>query len=84
VKPATAHVLAFLRARGADGATPAEARTALACDRLAARVYELRAAGYDIESVSERTPMGARIARYFLRERPVFAPIAGSQDGLGL
>ena len=84
MKPATAQVLAFLRFRDAAGATPAEARNALACDRLAARVHELRAAGYDIESVSERTPMGARIARYYLRERPAFAPLAGSQEGLGL
>lgn len=84
MKPATRQVLDFLRLRGPDGATPAEARHALACDRLAARVHELRAAGYDVESVAERTPAGARIARYFLRERPVLAPVTGSQQGLEL
>ena len=82
MKPATAATLAFLRLRGADGATPAEARSAIACDRLAARVHELRAAGYDVESVPERTPMGARIARYYLRERPRFRPLTGVQEAL--
>jgi len=84
MKPATAQVLAFLRFRDAAGATPAEARNALACDRLAARVHELRAAGYVIESVRERSPMGATYCRYFIRERPAFAPVTGSQEGLGL
>lgn len=81
MKPATAATLAFLRLRGRDGATPAEARTAIACDRLAARVHELRAAGYAIESVAERTPMGAHVARYYLVERPRFARVTGEQEG---
>lgn len=84
MKPATAATLAFLRLRGADGATPAEARNALACDRLAARVYELREAGHVIESVPERTPMGARIARYVLVERRPAEPMRGDQTALPL
>ncbi len=84
MKPSTTRVLAFLRFRGLAGATPAEARNAIACDRLAARVHELKAAGYVIESVAERTPMGARIARYYLVERPAFATVTGSQEVLPL
>lgn len=78
MKPATAATLRLLRIRGADGLTVAEARTTIACDRLAARVWELRQAGHVIESVSERTPMGAHVARYYLRERPT----TGSQLSL--
>jgi len=84
MKPQAAAVLAFLRLRGKDGATPAEARAAIACDRLAARIHELKAVGYDIETIRERTPMGAVIARYVYRERRAFAPVTGSQEGLGL
>jgi len=74
VKPQARQVLHYLALRGKDGASPAEARAAIACDRLAARVHELREYGYDIESVAERTPMGARIARYYLRgtQEPLF------------
>jgi len=67
MKPATAAVLNLLRARGADGLTEAEATSALACRRLAARVWELRAAGHRIDAIPERTPMGAVIRRYYLR-----------------
>lgn len=82
MKHQTRQVLHLLRLRGADGLTPAEARTALACDRLAARVFELRREGFDIEAVSERTPAGARVARYVLRR--AFRPVAGVQEGLSL
>lgn len=84
MKPATASVLRLLRARGADGLTPAEARDQLACDRLAARVHELRAAGYRIEAVRERSPMGATFARYVLVERAAFRPVSGVQEGMAL
>ena len=60
MKPATRAVLAFLRLHTEDGVTPVDARRALACDRLAARSWELREAGYDIEAAKERTPMGDR------------------------
>lgn len=83
MKPSAAAVLDLLRLRGKDGLTPAEARTAIACDRLAARVFELRESGFAIESVPERTPMGARIARYYLAE-PRFVPVTGVQEGLPL
>lgn len=79
MKPQARAVLKYLALRGRDGATPAEARSAIACDRLAARVFELRAAGYRIESVPERTPMGARIARYYLVGAPL-VPMTGVQE----
>ena len=80
MKPSTRQVLYLLRLRGADGLTEAEATTALACRRLAARIHELRAEGYHIQAVPERTPMGAVIRRYYLNERP--APMRGTQAEL--
>lgn len=82
MKAQTRLVLEYLRVRGVDGATPAEARAALACDRLAARVHELKAAGYEVMTLRERTPMGAIHARYVLRERPTFAPTTGQQESM--
>lgn len=38
--------------------------------RLAARVNELREAGYTIETVMDKTVRGKRFARYFLRGEP--------------
>ena len=85
MKAQTRAVLDLLRVRGADGVTPAEARDALACDRLAARVWELRHLhGFDIEDVRERTEIGARFARYYLRERAAFRPVIGEQEALPL
>jgi len=83
VKPATAATLRLLRIRGSDGVTAAEARTTIACDRLAARVAELRAQGYRIDTVPELTPMKARIARYVLVE-PTRRPVTGDQQALAL
>ena len=85
MKAQTAAVLQLLRSRGADGLTPAEARDALACDRLAARVWELRHLhGFDIEDVRERSEIGATFARYYLRERGAFRPVTGEQEALPL
>ena len=85
MKAQTRAVLELLRVRGADGLTPAEARDALACDRLAARVWELRHLhGFDIEDVRERSEIGATFARYYLRESRTFAPVKGTQEGLPL
>jgi len=70
VKPSSAHVLALLRQRGPAGVSPNEARLLAGCDRLAARVCELRAEGHDIRTGSE-TAHGATYARYRLHERPV-------------
>lgn len=84
MKHQTRQVLELLRLRGREGLTPAEAREAIACDRLAARVHELRRQhGFDIEDVRERSPMGAAYCRYYLRT-PTFAPVTGVQEGLPL
>ena len=82
MKASNAAALAYLRLRGADGASPAEARSAIACDRLAARVHELKAMGFDIRTIRERSPMGATYARYVLVERPRFAAVTGIQEAL--
>lgn len=84
MKRQTRDVLALLRARGPDGLTAAEAHDQLACDRLAARIHELRDAGYHIPAVRERSPIGATYARYVLSERPELRAISGVQDGLAL
>ena len=84
MKASNAAALALLRLRGADGVTPAEARSAIACDRLAARVHELKAMGFAITTVRERSPMGATFARYVLHERPRFTPVTGEQEALPL
>ena len=84
MKPATASVLAFLRTRGKDGATEAEIQAATAIRSGAQRVHELRADGYRVETVLERSPIGARYARFVLIERPPFAPLTGTQEGLPL
>lgn len=85
MKPATAAVLRFLEVRGADGATEAEVQAATTIRSGAQRVHELRKAGYVIETRYERSPIGARFARFVLVEdRPVFAPLSGVQEGLAL
>jgi hypothetical protein len=82
VKPATRAVLDFLRVRGADGATEAEIQAATTIRSGAQRVHELRAAGYIIGTVYERSPIGARYARFVLVGR--FVPATGVQEGLAL
>jgi len=84
MKAQTAAVLRLLRSRGADGLTPAEARDQLACDRLAAQVWELKAEGYSVDTYRERSEAGATFARYVLRERVAFVPTTGTQEGMSL
>jgi hypothetical protein len=82
MKPATLATLAVLRRRGPTGLTSNEAIPVVGTSRLAARVGELRAEGYPVETRWERTPAGARIARYVLAETPRFAPVTGVQEAL--
>ncbi len=70
MKPSAAAILALLRRRGMAGVSPAEARLLAGCDRLAARVCELRGEGHDIRTGSE-TSHGATYARYRIHEAPV-------------
>lgn len=68
MKPATLAVLALLRHRGVLGVTPAEARERVGTDRLSARILELRAEGFDIETQRWRTPTRKVVARYVIHE----------------
>ena len=67
MKPATAAVLALLREAGEDGLSPIEALKAGAGMRLAARIAELREAGYAIDTDYE-SDRGATFARYRLED----------------
>lgn len=48
MKPQNKRILAYLEEHGEI--TPLEARTKLGCDRLSARIFELKAEGYPITS----------------------------------
>ena len=83
LKPSARAVLALLRSRGTDGLTQLEAIRALGCGRLAARIEELRAAGYPIRT-EQVTNGRSRIARYVLADTALPVPTRGTQPGLGL
>jgi helix-turn-helix protein len=74
MKPQTAAVLHLLRLRGSLGLTPRDALLELGCFRLAARVSEIRAAGYTVNSqivpVRRAGHPTAHVARYRLIEAP--------------
>jgi hypothetical protein len=70
LKPSDRDVLALLRLHP-DGLTDLEALQQAGCRRLAARIYDLRAAGYSIISEQVRTPSGKHIARYRLADEAV-------------
>jgi len=78
MKPSTAKVYALLKVRGVDGVSPDEARRWAGCDRLAARVAELRADGHEVMTLRE-TVRGSTYARYVLRE-PRAVPTRGVQE----
>lgn len=62
-------VLRLLRQHKKAGITALEAMISLNCYRLAARIYDLRAAGYTIETTREAHDGGSH-ARYYLRAQP--------------
>jgi hypothetical protein len=70
VKPQTAATLQLLRERP-TGVTAIDALSTVGSFRLAARIAELKAAGYVIRAETIRTPTGKRIARYVLEEQLV-------------
>lgn len=84
MKPETARALAYLRTRGRDGVTAAEAWRALGQERFPARVFELiHDHGHRIERVWERSDDGKRYARWYYVGAPVrFAPMTGVQEAL--
>jgi hypothetical protein len=51
-----------------EGITPLDALDEVGSFRLGARIWELKADGYDIETDLTRTATGKRIARYRLRK----------------
>lgn len=67
MKPQTLAVYSLLLSRGKAGVTPLQAMHDVGTMRLAARVAELREAGYVITTYDQRTPSGKRVARYVLR-----------------
>lgn len=69
VKPGTQAVLDLLRANP-GGVTQLDALYDVGSFRLGARVYELREAGYDVETEWITTPAHKRVARYRLNEGP--------------
>lgn len=71
LKPQTEACLRLLRERGGHGVTPLDALASLGSFRLGARIWELKAAGYTIDTRLVTMPSGARVARYVLREEPV-------------
>lgn len=70
MKPGTAAVLDLLRQRGDYGVTPLDALASVGSFRLGARIWELKAAGYDIETEMVAMPSGKRVARYRIHEAP--------------
>ena len=64
----TQAILALLRSRGDAGITPMDALEKIGTFRLAARIHDLRAEGYNITSTPQMTPTGKTVARYRLIE----------------
>lgn len=77
-------VLDLLRSRGPRGITALDALEHVGSMRLAARIADLRALGYDIDSEMVPTARGARVARYTLHEPVPVEPVAAGQVELGL
>lgn len=69
MKPATAQVLHYLQQHGSI--TPMQALNELGCYRLGARIWELRDAGYPIDTETVSTPSGKHYAKYVLVAEPV-------------
>jgi len=70
VKPQNIKLLALLRERGEAGVTPLEGLAQVGTLRLGARVHDLKAEGFHIDTELVTMPSGARVARYRLREQP--------------
>ena len=67
MKPQTRACLEMLR-RHPEGVTALTALDEVGSFRLGARIYELKAEGYDVETLWTETYSGKRIAKYVLRE----------------
>ena len=69
MKPQTYATLELLRAHP-EGVTALTALDEIGSFRLGARVWELKAEGYDVQTDLVTTKSGKRIARYRLIEQP--------------
>ncbi len=69
MKQSCRDVLGLLRTYP-EGITALEALNDVGCFRLGARIYDLKAEGYRIETDLVTTMTGKRIARYRLVEKP--------------
>lgn len=65
----TDRLLELLRRKGPDGVTALEALEAIGSFRLAARVADLREAGFIIDTEMVTLPNGKRIARYRIADK---------------
>lgn len=62
-------LLRLLRRAGPEGVTALEALREVGTLRLASRVFDLRAAGHEVQTEMIRLEGGKRVARYTLREQ---------------
>ena len=82
MKPGTAAVLALLRERGDRGLTPLDALDAVGSFRLGARIWELKADGYAIDTElvttvgGKRTGDSALCAAYALANVPTRSEVS--------
>ena len=82
MKPSAAKVYALLKVRGPDGVSPDDARHWAGCDRLASRIYDLKAEGHVIRHKDEPNGNGGQHRRYFLVEpEPIHQPAADYAPG---
>lgn len=70
MKPSSARILELLRERP-QGLTSLDALASAGCWRLGARIWDLRAEGYEIESKLVTTPSGKHVAKYVLLDPPM-------------
>jgi hypothetical protein len=77
--------LILVHLRYGDGLQPLEALNKYGCNRLAARIRDLRRDGWDITTKIVTTPSGKRVARYSLtdpaQKEPTGVPIPGRNAG---
>lgn len=71
MKPQSASVLRLLRFYGDIGLTQQDAIREIGCYRLAARISDLKADGYEIRALQASDGHGHRYARYYLVEQPL-------------
>lgn len=69
-------ILAWLKA--GNTLTPLEALNKFGCMRLSGRIFDLRAAGHDIQSETVEVGEGKHVARYSMPAKPQFTV---EQDG---